>query len=76
MKNRVYSTKEQRRRYRYYLKKIREQRFISLVLLVCCVWFVWSCFTGINVEDHDITAALILAPISIYGLFSKRLMVY
>ena len=54
---------------RYYRKKIIEQRLMGLGVL-------WMCSTGVTVEDRDGTAVVLLAPLGLWLLFSKQILIY
>ena len=51
---------------RYYRKKIIEQRLMGLGM----------CSTGVTVEDRDGTAVVLLAPLGLWLLFSKQILIY
>ena len=58
---------------RYYRKKIIEQR---LGVLACCALVLRMCSTGVTVEDRDGTAVVLLAPLGLWLLFSKQILIY
>lgn len=66
-------TRNQRRRYR---KKLFEQRMLALGILACCAIVLWMCSTGTTVEDRDATAVVLMAPLGIYALFTKKIVIY
>lgn len=61
---------------RYYRKKIIEQRLMGLGVLACCALVLWMCSTGVTVEDRDGTAVVLLAPLGLWLLFSKQILIY
>ena len=66
-------TRNERRRYR---KKIMEQKLMGIILLLCCAVVLWLCSTGIGLDDRDCTAVVLLAPIGLWMLFSKQILIY
>ena len=61
---------------RYSLKKIFEQRLRWLGVLACCALGLWMRSTGVTVEDRDGTAVVLLAPLGLWLLFSKQILIY
>lgn len=59
-----------------YRKKKREQRLIGLGLLALCVLVLWISSTGTTVEDRDVGAVLLMAPMVLYMLFTKHIVIY
>ena len=57
-------TRNQRRLYK---KKLLEQRLMGLGLLACCGVLLWMCSTG--------TAVVLLAPLALYMLFTKEIVI-
>lgn len=57
-------------------KKMMEQRLIGLGLLACCVLALWVCSKGTTPVDRDATAVVLLAPLALYMLFTKDLVIY
>lgn len=66
-------TRNERRRYR---QKLREQKIMGLVLLACCVMVCILCSTGTTMADRDGTAVLLIAPLGLYLLFTKDIVIY
>lgn len=66
-------TRDERRRY---LRKILEQRIMGLVLLACCGLMLWLCSTGQTPEEQDATAVVMLAPLGLWMLFTKQIVIY
>lgn len=65
-----------RNQRRYYRKKIIEQRLMGLVVLACCAVALWLCSTGTTVQDRDATAVVLLAPLGLWLLFTKQVVIY
>jgi len=59
-----------------YRRKKREQRLIGLGLLALCVLVLWICSTGTTLEDQDAGAVLLMAPMGLYMLFTKHIVIY
>lgn len=59
-----------------YFRKILEQRIIGLVLLACCGLILWLCSTGQTPEEQDATAVVMLAPLGLWMLFTKQIVIY
>lgn len=59
-----------------YRRKKREQRLIGLGLLVLCILVLWICSTGTTLEDQDAGAVLLMAPMGLYMLFTKHIVIY
>lgn len=59
-----------------YRRKRREQRLMGLVLLILCGVILWVCSTGETVEDQDAGAILLLAPMGLYMLFTRDIVIY
>lgn len=66
-------TRGQRRMYR---RKMIEQKLMGLGLLACCAVVLWLCSTGVSPEDRDATAVVLLAPLALYMLFTKEIVIY
>lgn len=65
-------TKNQRRLYR---KKMIEQKLMGLGILACCALALWLCSTGATPEDRDATAVVLLAPLGLYMIFAKEIVI-
>ena len=65
-------TRNQRRLYK---KKLLEQRLMGLGLLACCGVQLWMCSTGTTMADRDGTAVVLLAPLALYMLFTKEIVI-
>ena len=59
-----------------YRRKKREQCLIGLGLLALCVLVLWICSTGTTPEDQDAGAVLLMAPMGLYMLFTKHIVIY
>ncbi len=57
-------------------KKLMEQRLMGLGLLTCCVLVLWLCSKGTTPVDRDATAAVLLAPLGLWMLFTKQIVIY
>ena len=66
-------TRNQRRLYR---RKMVEQKLMGLGLLVVCAFVLWLCSTGTTPEDQDATAVVLLAPLGLWMLFTKEIVIY
>lgn len=69
----VQMTRNERRRYR---RKMVEQRAMGLMMLACCVLVLWLCSMGTTPEDQDATAVVLLAPLALWMLFTKQIVIY
>ena len=67
-----YMTKKQRRIYR---RKMVMQKLMGLGLLACCGVLLWMCSTGTTMADRDGTAVVLLAPLALYMLFTKEIVI-
>jgi hypothetical protein len=61
-------TRMTRNQRKYYRKKLFQQRLIALGILVCCC--------AVSIADQDATAIVLLAPLGIYALFTKKIIIY
>jgi len=48
------------------------QKLMGVGMLVLCAFVIVTAFHGTALEDRDATTALLLAPMGIYLIFSKR----
>lgn len=55
--------------------KMAEQRLLGAVLLAVCAVVLWMCWSGATVEDQDATAVVLLAPLGLYMLFGRRIII-
>ena len=58
------------------MSKRVEQRLMGIGLLLICVLVLWLCFTGTTPEDQDATAVVLLAPLGLWMLFTKDIVIY
>lgn len=65
--------KEQETRYK---RRLLEQRLIAVGLLAMCLLLLLVCTAGPEPEDRDVTAAVMLAPLALWMLFSKEILIY
>lgn len=57
------------------MSKSLEQKFMGIALLVICAILLVFCSTGKMVEDHDATAVVLLAPLGLYMIFTKEIVI-
>lgn len=62
-------TRNQRRR------KVVEQKLMGIALIAICALMFWLASTGVAPEEKDCTAVLLIAPIGLYMLFSKQIVI-
>lgn len=62
-------TRNQRRR------KVVEQKLMGIALIAICALMFWLASTGVTPEEKDCTAVLLIAPIGLYMLFSKQIVI-
>ena len=53
-----------------------EQKLMGLGLLVVCAFVLWLCSTGTTPEDQDATVVVLLAPLGLWMLFTKEIVIY
>ena len=58
------------------MSKRMEQKLMGLALLVICAFVLWLCSTGTTPEDQDATAVVRLAPLGLWMLFTKDIVIY
>ena len=58
------------------MSKRMEQKLMGLALLVICAFVLWLCSTGTSPEDQDATAVVLLAPLGLWMLFTKDIVIY
>lgn len=49
-----------------------EQRLMGVGLLLICAFVLWMCSTGVTPEDQDAAVVVLLAPLGLWMLFTKR----
>jgi len=57
-------------------QRLLEQRLIAIGLLAICAVLFMVCAAGPEPEDKDVTAAVMLAPLALWMLFSKEILIY
>lgn len=62
-------TRNQRRR------KVVEQKLMGIALIAICALMFWLASTVVTPEEKDCTAVLLIAPIGLYMLFSKQIVI-
>lgn len=62
-------TRNQRRR------KVVEQKLMGIALIAICALMFWLASTEVTPEEKDCTAVLLIAPIGLYMLFSKQIVI-
>lgn len=60
----------------YNVCKRTEQRLMGIGLLLICAFVLWLCSTGTTPEDRDATAVVLLAPLGLWMLFTKDIVIY
>lgn len=58
------------------MSKRTEQKLMGLAMLIICVIVLWLCSTGTMPEDQDATAVVMLAPLALWLIFSKEIVIY
>lgn len=53
-----------------------KQKLYGLLMLALCGLVLWLCSTGMTPEDQDATAVLLIAPLGIWMIFSKHILIY
>lgn len=64
-------TRDQTRR-----RKLHQQKILGLVLIVISALVVCVAATGTTPEERDITAVLMIAPLGLYLMFTKNIVIY
>ena len=70
------SSQMTRNQRKLYQKKMIEQKLMGIGILACCAFLLWLCSTGITPEDRDGTAVVLLAPLGLWMLFTKEIVIY
>ena len=63
-------SKKERRRL------LRKQKLMGLAMLAICAVMLALCCTGITPEDRDATGVVMLAPLALWLIFSKKILIY
>ena len=58
------------------MSKRFEQKLMAIGLLLVCAVVLWLCSTGTTPEDQDATAVVLLAPLGLWMLFTKNIVIY
>lgn len=58
------------------MNKRIEQKLMGIGLLLICLFILWLCSTGTTPEDQDATAVVLLAPLGLWMLFTKDIVIY
>lgn len=58
------------------MSKRFEQKLMAIGLLLACVVVLWLCSTGTTPEDQDATVVVLLAPLGLWMLFTKEIVIY
>lgn len=59
-----------------YLRLMRTQKLYALGILAICALCLWMCSKGQTIQDRDGTAVVLLAPLGLYLLFTKKICIY
>lgn len=68
--------KQRQRRTRTRWQVLLEQRMIGLLLVVLSALIMVVCAHGVTAEDQDATAILLILPLGLYLLFTKKICIY
>ena len=58
------------------MSKRFEQKLVAIGLLLVCAVVLWLCSTGTTPEDQDATVVVLLAPLGLWMLFTKEIVIY
>lgn len=58
------------------MSKRTEQRLMGVGLLLICAFVLWLCSIGTTPEDQDATVVVLLAPLGLWMLFTKEIVIY
>jgi len=61
---------------RHCCKELTKQKLMGFALLIMCVLLLWMCCAGRTAEDKDGTVLLLLAPLGLWLLFTKEIVIY
>ena len=59
-----------------YKRKILEQRLYGIGITLLCAAALWVASTGTSIEDRDCTAVLLIFPLGIYVLFTRKVVIW
>lgn len=54
------------------MSKMMKQRLLGLALVVICVLFVALASQGTTTEERDVTSVVLLLPLGIYAMTTKK----
>ena len=57
------------------MSKCFEQKLMAIGLLLTCAVVLWLCSTGTTPEDQDATVVVLLAPLGLWMLFTKEIVI-
>ena len=57
------------------MSKCFEQKLMAIGLLLVCAVVLWLCSTGTTPEDQDATVVVLLAPLGLWMLFTKEIVI-
>ncbi|MEY8315795.1 hypothetical protein AALB19_00495 [Oscillospiraceae bacterium 50-58] len=57
------------------MSKCFEQKLMAIGLLLICAVVLWLCSTGTTPEDQDATVVVLLAPLGLWMLFTKEIVI-
>ena len=58
------------------MSKRMEQKLMGLAMLIICAIVLWLCSKGTTPVDQDATAVVLLAPLGLWMLFTKDIVIY
>lgn len=58
------------------MSKRCEQKLMGIGLLLICLVVLWLHSIGTTPEDQDATAVVLLAPLGLWMLFTKEIVIY
>lgn len=56
-------------------KKLRQQKLLGFLLLILCAIMVFITAHGETIADRDGTAVFLLAPLGLYMIFTKKVII-
>lgn len=59
-----------------YKRKISEQRLYGIGIILLCALALLVASTGTSIEDRDCTAVLLILPLGIYSLFTRKVVIW
>lgn len=58
------------------MSKRAEQKLMGIGLLLICAVVLWLCSTGTTPEDRDATVVVLMAPLGLWMLLTKEIVIY